>query len=154
AAGRQASRDSRHPWMRLTGPGPMGQHDCRGVGRGRVVRRNHVCCLSFTEPACAGKPASVGKHAEPVELVELAELRLNVDINICRFIDMEEASSLLRLLGDETRLRLLRVLSREALNVSELTAILGVAQSGVSRHLGLLREAGLVVEQRGGTFTW
>jgi SAM-dependent methyltransferase/biotin operon repressor len=61
---------------------------------------------------------------------------------------------LLRLLGDETRLRLLRLLHQEPLNVSELTAILGVAQSGVSRHLGLLREAGLVVERRGGTFTW
>ena len=67
---------------------------------------------------------------------------------------MEVASGLLRLLGDETRLRLLRLLSREALNVSELTSILGVAQSGVSRHLGLLREAGLVVEQRAGTFSW
>ncbi len=67
---------------------------------------------------------------------------------------MDQTSGLLRLLGDETRLRLLRLLSREALNVSELTAILGVAQSGVSRHLGLLREAGLVVEQRGGTFSW
>lgn len=67
---------------------------------------------------------------------------------------MDEASGLLRLLGDETRLRLLRLLSREALNVSELTSILGVAQSGVSRHLGLLREAGLVAEQRAGTFSW
>src|SRR6185503_10884857 len=62
--------------------------------------------------------------------------------------------SLLRLLGDDTRLRLLRVLSRDALNVSELTAILGLAQSGVSRHLGLLRDAGLVIEERAGTFTW
>jgi ArsR family transcriptional regulator len=61
---------------------------------------------------------------------------------------------LLRLLGDETRLRLLRLLHHEPLNVSELTAILGVAQSGVSRHLGLLKDAGLVVERRGGTFTW
>lgn len=67
---------------------------------------------------------------------------------------MNDAASLLRLLGDETRLRLLRVLSREALNVSELTAILGLAQSGVSRHLGLLRDAGLIVEERAGTFTW
>jgi len=63
-------------------------------------------------------------------------------------------ASLLRLLGDETRLRLLRVLAQEPLNVTELTAILGVAQSGVSRHLGLLRDAGLVAEQRAGTFTW
>ncbi|HEX7778745.1 MAG TPA: metalloregulator ArsR/SmtB family transcription factor, partial [Vicinamibacterales bacterium] len=67
---------------------------------------------------------------------------------------MKEASTLLRLLGDDTRLRVLRLLSREALNVSELTSILGLAQSGVSRHLGLLREAGLVVEERAGTFAW
>lgn len=67
---------------------------------------------------------------------------------------MKESSAILRLLGDDARLRLLRVLSQEALNVSELTAILGLAQSGVSRHLGLLREAGLVVEDRTGAFTW
>lgn len=67
---------------------------------------------------------------------------------------MIDAAALLRLLGDETRLRLLRALSKDALNVSELTAILGLAQSGVSRHLGLLRDAGLVTEERAGTFTW
>ena len=65
-----------------------------------------------------------------------------------------DSASLLRLLGDDTRLRLIRVLAREPLNVSELTGVLGVAQSGVSRHLGLLREAGLVVEKRAGTFAW
>ena len=67
---------------------------------------------------------------------------------------MISTSSLLRLLGDEVRLRLLRLLSVEALNVSELTSILGIAQSGVSRHLGLLREAGLVTEERSGGYTW
>jgi ArsR family transcriptional regulator len=65
-----------------------------------------------------------------------------------------DTPALLKLLGDETRLRLLRLVGREALNVSELTAVLGVAQSGVSRHLGLLREAGIVAEQKAGTFTW
>src|SRR4029450_1802411 len=65
-----------------------------------------------------------------------------------------ETPALFRLLGDETRLRLLRLLAREAMNVSELTAILGLAQSGVSRHLGLLRDAGLIVEERAGAFTW
>jgi ubiquinone/menaquinone biosynthesis C-methylase UbiE/DNA-binding transcriptional ArsR family regulator len=67
---------------------------------------------------------------------------------------MKDASALLRLLGDDTRLRMLRLLSREALNVSEMTSVLGLAQSGVSRHLGLLREAGLVVEERAGTYAW
>jgi ArsR family transcriptional regulator len=65
-----------------------------------------------------------------------------------------DAPALLRLLGDDARLRLLRVLQAERLNVSELTGILGIAQSGVSRHLGLLKDAGLAVEQREGGFTY
>ena len=69
-------------------------------------------------------------------------------------MDMRDASSLYRLLGDEARLRLLRVLARERLNVTELTGILSLAQSGVSRHLGLLKDAGLVVEERDAGFTY
>jgi ArsR family transcriptional regulator len=68
-------------------------------------------------------------------------------------MDVNDASGLLRLLGDPIRLRMLRALAREPLNVSELTAVVGLAQSGVSRHLGLLRRAGLVVEERQGAFT-
>jgi ArsR family transcriptional regulator len=75
-------------------------------------------------------------------------------INKCRFMDMRQASAFYRLLGDEARLRLLRVLGRERLNVTELTGILGLAQSGVSRHLGLLKDAGLVVEERDAGFTY
>src|SRR5437773_2522692 len=67
---------------------------------------------------------------------------------------MRQASALYRLLGDEARLRLLRVLGRERLNVTELTGVLGLAQSGVSRHLGLLKEAGLVAEEREGGFSY
>jgi len=68
--------------------------------------------------------------------------------------DMKDASALMRLLGDEARLRLLRILAKEALNVTELTAVMGLAQSGVSRHLGLLKDASLVSEERSGNFTW
>ena len=67
---------------------------------------------------------------------------------------MKSASALYRLLGDEARLRLLRVLSQERLNVTELTGVLGLAQSGVSRHLGLLKDAGLVIEERDGGFSY
>ena len=52
------------------------------------------------------------------------------------------------------RFRLLRVLHQDRFNVSELTAILGLAQSGVSRHLGLLKDAALVVEQRESGFVY
>src|SRR5213596_267010 len=67
---------------------------------------------------------------------------------------MPSGSALFRLLGDEARLRILRLLDAERLNVSELTSILGIAQSGVSRHLGLLKDAGLVDERRDGGFTY
>lgn len=67
---------------------------------------------------------------------------------------MTGASALYRLLGDDARLRLLRVLARDHFNVTELTGILGLAQSGVSRHLGLLKDAGLVTEEREGSYTY
>jgi ArsR family transcriptional regulator len=67
---------------------------------------------------------------------------------------MATSAGLFRLLGDDARLRILRLLDAERLNVSELTSILGIAQSGVSRHLGLLKEAGLVEERRDAGFTF
>jgi ArsR family transcriptional regulator len=67
---------------------------------------------------------------------------------------MKDASALFRLLGDEARLRLLRVVASDRFNVTELTGILGLAQSGVSRHLGLLKDAGLVSEERDGAYTY
>jgi SAM-dependent methyltransferase len=67
---------------------------------------------------------------------------------------MDLGGPLFRLLGDDARLRILRVLAAERLNVTELTGILGLAQSGVSRHLGMLKEAGLVAEQREGGFAF
>ena len=67
---------------------------------------------------------------------------------------MQQASALFRLLSDSTRLRLLRVLAQDRFNVTELTGILGVAQSSVSRHLGLLKDAGLVTEEREAGFVY
>jgi ArsR family transcriptional regulator len=67
---------------------------------------------------------------------------------------MIEAAALYRLLGDDVRLRLLRLLGRDRLNVTELTAVLGIAQSGVSRHLGLLKDADLVCEEREAGFVY
>jgi len=67
---------------------------------------------------------------------------------------VKQASALYRLLGDEARLRLLRVLEKDRFNVKELTGILGLAQSGVSRHLGLLKDAGLAIEERDGAYSF
>lgn len=60
----------------------------------------------------------------------------------------------LKALGDESRLRILRLLRREELNVSELTLVLGMPQSTVSKHLGELRKAGLVAVDRNGGYSY
>ena len=55
-----------------------------------------------------------------------------------------------RALGDETRLRLLEILTGGEQCVSDLMDMLGLGQSLVSHHLRALREAGLVVVRRDG----
>lgn len=57
-------------------------------------------------------------------------------------------------LADETRLRLLRLLSRSPLNVNEVIDILRMGQSRISRHLRILAEAGLVTRRREGTWIY
>jgi ubiquinone/menaquinone biosynthesis C-methylase UbiE/biotin operon repressor len=56
----------------------------------------------------------------------------------------------LRLLGEESRLRILRLLSREELSVAEIQEILGMAQSRISMQLSQLKQAGLVEVRRAG----
>jgi DNA-binding transcriptional ArsR family regulator len=60
-------------------------------------------------------------------------------------------SGILKALADENRIRLLRLLSREVLNVQELCEILDLPQSRASRHLSVLRGIGLVNDQREGS---
>ncbi len=64
------------------------------------------------------------------------------------------ASSLLSLLADPTRVRLMSLLAREELSVAELTQITELPQSRVSTHLGKLREAGLITDRRQGASTF
>ena len=56
----------------------------------------------------------------------------------------------LSVLGDENRLRLCMLLSDRELNVGDLVRVTGIAQSGVSTHLGRLRDAGLVRDRKEG----
>ncbi len=56
----------------------------------------------------------------------------------------------LKLLGDESRLRLLRLLAVEELSVAELQEILGMGQSRISMALSQLKQAGLVDLRKSG----
>jgi DNA-binding transcriptional ArsR family regulator len=54
-------------------------------------------------------------------------------------------------LADQSRIRLLLCLRRGECNVNTLTRELGLAQASVSKHLGVLKRAGLVEARRKGT---
>jgi ArsR family transcriptional regulator len=53
-------------------------------------------------------------------------------------------------LADETRLRIMVLLLEESLCVCEIMDILKMTQSRISRHLGILKLAGFVEEERKG----
>ncbi|MBU6327271.1 MAG: winged helix-turn-helix domain-containing protein, partial [Verrucomicrobia bacterium] len=56
----------------------------------------------------------------------------------------------LKLLADPTRLRMLLLLHNQALSVAELQEILGMGQSRISTQLSLLKQEGMVTDQRSG----
>ncbi len=64
----------------------------------------------------------------------------------------DELQRIFKTLSDPTRMRILRLLESEELVVQELMEVLGMAQSRVSRHLAILREAGLLLDRRDGTY--
>lgn len=53
-----------------------------------------------------------------------------------------------RAFADETRLRIIHLLMKGELCVCDLMSVLREPQSKISRHLGCLREAGLVKDRR------
>jgi ArsR family transcriptional regulator len=62
--------------------------------------------------------------------------------------------TILRAAAEETRLRILALLTEGELSVSDLTDILGQSQPRISRHLKLLVEAGLVERHREGAWAF
>jgi ArsR family transcriptional regulator len=63
----------------------------------------------------------------------------------------ERAAEMFALLGTPLRLRILDLLCRGAMNVSELRAALGSAQPSVSQNLATLYRCGVLTRQRRGS---
>jgi DNA-binding transcriptional ArsR family regulator len=56
----------------------------------------------------------------------------------------------LKALGEDTRVRIVGLLMDAPLDVSEITRLVGVSQYNVSKHLRVLREAGLLQVEKAG----
>jgi len=65
---------------------------------------------------------------------------------------LDATLNMFRAIGEETRLRIMILLLRGELTVTELTQILGQSQPRVSRHLKILSDAGLVERYREGSW--
>ena len=60
----------------------------------------------------------------------------------------------LKVLGDDTRLRILALLTQQDLTVKDIHTILGASQPTISKHLIKLRLSGLVSDKRQGNFMY
>ncbi len=69
-------------------------------------------------------------------------------------LDVRPLTRLFRALGDETRLRIVALLSHGELCVCHIESALDLNQSTASRHLGILRTAGVVDCRREGTWVY
>ena len=61
---------------------------------------------------------------------------------------MKEMVKVFKAVADPNRIRILKMLQKKKMCVCELSAVLGITQPSVSRHLSMLRDAGLVRDER------
>ena len=69
-------------------------------------------------------------------------------------LDVRQASRFFKALGDETRLRILALLSHGELCVCHIESALEISQPNASRQLGVLRAAGIVEPRREGSWVY
>lgn len=69
-------------------------------------------------------------------------------------LGLEELVDTLKAAAESSRLRILALLKRGDLTVSDITSILGQSQPRVSRHLKLLQEAGLIDRYQEGSWAY
>ena len=69
-------------------------------------------------------------------------------------LDVRPVSRLFKALGDETRLRIIALLSHGELCVCHIQDALELPQPNVSRQLAILRAAGLVEDRRNGSWVY
>jgi DNA-binding transcriptional ArsR family regulator len=59
-----------------------------------------------------------------------------------------------QILGDATRMRILAMLSGSEVSVQDLTSTLPGSQQTISKHLGILFQAGMIARRRDGNYVY
>lgn len=69
-------------------------------------------------------------------------------------IDMEQVADLLKLLGDRTRLTMMKILDEGTCCVCEFVEIFEMTQPAISQHLRRLKDMGLAQEEKKGQWVF
>ena len=69
-------------------------------------------------------------------------------------LDVQPLTQLCRALGDETRLRIVALLTHGELCSCHIEQALDLSQPNASRHLGVLKTAGIILPRREGTWVY
>ncbi len=77
-----------------------------------------------------------------------------MNISVASKLNVEPVSRLFKALGNDTRLRIVALLAHGELCVCHLEAALAITQATVSRHLAVLRNAGVVDTRREGPWVY
>lgn len=64
--------------------------------------------------------------------------------------NVKDLAKAYKVLGESNRLRILKMLEIRPLCVCEITEVLQLATSTVSKHLSILRETGLIIDEKEG----
>jgi len=67
---------------------------------------------------------------------------------------MREIANIFKALSDDTRLRVIKLLQERELCVCELMQVLAMSQPRISRHMSVLKNAGLVEDRREGKWVY
>lgn len=102
-------------------------------------------------PTVYGWPRVLVEDAEPWPLMIIFPLRDMRQPPVPQASDAEVVDGF-RAIGDETRLQIARLVAEHPRSTSELAELLSLSDSAISRHLQILRAAGLVDGQRDGYF--
>jgi ArsR family transcriptional regulator, arsenate/arsenite/antimonite-responsive transcriptional repressor len=111
--------------------------------------------LNKRSSVSTAKTHMIKANTDQVDVIRPAEY-IHPDIRISeKYITMTTSPPLFfRALADRTRLRIVNLLARGSLCVCDIQRILEQPQSSVSRHLALLKSAGLIADRRDGTRTF
>ncbi|MDN4525496.1 ArsR/SmtB family transcription factor [Fictibacillus fluitans] len=69
-------------------------------------------------------------------------------------IELQTAANILKILGDKTRLAMVKIVSENECCVCEFVDLFDMSQPAVSQHLRKLRDSGIVKERRKGQWIY